>query len=61
MSWSDIWGNSEASSHFVKREDPLGLGVAENVTEIYSVAATKVGKDYEVGEIAIRALSLHFS
>src|SRR4030042_1088542 len=35
----------------------MGLVVAENITKIYSVVATKVSKDYKVGEIAIRALN----
>jgi putative ABC transport system ATP-binding protein len=34
----------------------MGLVVAENITKIYSVVATKVSKDYTAGEIAIRAL-----
>ena len=35
----------------------MGLVVAENITKIYSVVATKVSKEYQVGEIAIRALN----
>ncbi|HDQ92735.1 MAG TPA: ABC transporter ATP-binding protein [Synergistetes bacterium] len=34
----------------------MGLVVAENITKVYSVVATKVSKDYQSGEIAIRAL-----
>ena len=35
----------------------MGLVVAENITKVYSVVATKVSKDYTTGEIAIRALN----
>ena len=35
----------------------MGLVVAENITKVYSVVATKVSKDYQAGEIAIRALN----
>jgi ABC-type lipoprotein export system ATPase subunit len=35
----------------------MGLVVAENITKIYSVVATKVSKDCKVGEIATRALN----
>ena len=35
----------------------MGLVVAENITKIYSVVATKVSKDYQAGEIAIKALN----
>ena len=35
----------------------MGLVVAENITKVYSVVATKVSKDYTAGEIAIRALN----
>ena len=35
----------------------MGLVVAENITKIYSVVATRVSKDYTTGEIAIRALN----
>jgi len=35
----------------------MGLVVAENITKVYSVVATKVSKDYMAGEIAIRALN----
>jgi putative ABC transport system ATP-binding protein len=35
----------------------MGLVVAENITKTYRVVATKVSKDYKVGEIAIRALN----
>jgi putative ABC transport system ATP-binding protein len=35
----------------------MGLIVAENITKVYSVVATKVSKDYTAGEIAIRALN----
>ena len=35
----------------------MGLVVAENITKVYSVVATKVSKEYQVGEIAIRALN----
>ena len=35
----------------------MGLVVAENITKVYSVVATKVSKDYAAGEIAIRALN----
>ena len=34
----------------------MGLVVAENITKVYSVVATKVSKDYATGEMAIRAL-----
>jgi len=34
----------------------MGLIVAENVSKNYTVVATKVSKDYEVGEIVVRAL-----
>jgi len=35
----------------------MGLVVAENITKVYSIVATKVSKDYQAGEIAIRALN----
>lgn len=35
----------------------MGLVVAENITKIYSVVASKVSKDYKGGDIAIRALN----
>src|SRR4030043_400544 len=35
----------------------MGLIVAENITKVYSVVATKVSKDYTAGEIAIKALN----
>src|SRR4030043_1193028 len=35
----------------------MGLVVAENITKVYSVVATKVSKDYMAGEISIRALN----
>ncbi len=35
----------------------MGLVVAQNITKIYSVVATKVSKDYVAGEITIRALN----
>jgi len=35
----------------------MGLVVAENITKVYSVVATKVSKDYAAGEVTIRALN----
>ena len=35
----------------------MGLVVAENITKIYSVAATKASKNDTAGEIAIKALN----
>jgi len=57
MSWSDIWENDEALSHSIRKGDLMGLVVAENITKVYSVVATKVSKDYAVGEVTIRALN----
>ena len=34
----------------------MGLIVAENISKNYSVVATKVSKDYQIGEIVVRAL-----
>lgn len=34
----------------------MGLVNAQNITKVYSVLATRVSKDYQVGEVAIRAL-----
>jgi putative ABC transport system ATP-binding protein len=34
----------------------MGLVKAQNITKVYSVVATRVSKDYQVGEVAIRAL-----
>src|SRR4030043_639618 len=41
----------------IKKEEIMGLVVAENITKVYSVVAAKVSKDYKVGEIAIKALN----
>src|SRR4030065_1179578 len=57
MSWNSIWGNNETLSHSIRKGEIMGLVVAENITKIYSVVATKVSKDYQAGEIAIRALN----
>lgn len=35
----------------------MGLVVAENISKTYSVTASKVSKDYQVGEISVRALN----
>src|SRR4030066_2601609 len=57
MSWNSIWGNNETLSHSLSKGEIMGLVVAENITKVYSVVATKVSKDYTAGEIAIRALN----
>jgi putative ABC transport system ATP-binding protein len=37
--------------------DLMGLVMAENITKVYSVGATKVSKDHAGGEVTIRALN----
>lgn len=41
----------------MKKGETMGLVVAESITKLYSVVATKVSKDYTAGEITVRALS----